>query len=153
MACFQCVSSVFTWTRTKSVFVFSRYSSSIAFDSLGSGKWGPAAAGKLIDVTRDALDPCLWWFGSISCCPAEGYGNGDQHRLLGWCGLGRNLLYFFITEVHGWQNKLGVSLGGWWLFSPNNISGLRRPKNVKFGTKVASSVRMMCAPRFLEKVF
>jgi len=38
-------------------------------------------------------------------------------------------------------------------FSPNNISGLRRPENVKFGTKVESSMRMMCALRFLEKVF
>jgi len=37
------------------------------------------------------------------------------------------------------------------VFSPNDISGLRRPKNVKFGTKVASSRRMMRALRFLEK--
>jgi len=34
--------------------------------------------------------------------------------------------------------------------SPNDISGLRRPKNVKFGTKVTSSARMMCALRYLE---
>jgi len=33
------------------------------------------------------------------------------------------------------------------VFSPNDISGLRRPKNIKCGTKVASSMRMM------EKVF
>jgi len=37
------------------------------------------------------------------------------------------------------------------VFSPNDISGLRRPKNIKFGTKVASSLRMMHALRFLEK--
>jgi len=37
--------------------------------------------------------------------------------------------------------------------SPNDISGLRRPKNVKFGTKVAFSTRMMHALRFLEKKF
>jgi len=39
------------------------------------------------------------------------------------------------------------------VYSPNDISGLRRPKNVKFGTKVASSTRMMHALRFLEKRF
>jgi len=38
------------------------------------------------------------------------------------------------------------------VFSPNDISGLRRPKNVKFGTKVASSTRMIHALRLLEKV-
>jgi len=39
-------------------------------------------------------------------------------------------------------------------FSPKDISGLRRPKNVKFGTMVASSTRMMHAVRFfLEKVY
>jgi len=37
--------------------------------------------------------------------------------------------------------------------SPNDISGLRMAKNVKFGTKVAYSMRMMCALRFLAKVF
>jgi len=31
------------------------------------------------------------------------------------------------------------------VFSPNDISGLRRPKNVRFGTKVVSSMRMMHA--------
>jgi len=36
-------------------------------------------------------------------------------------------------------------------FSPNNISGLRRPKNVKFGIKVASSMRMMHAHRFFKE--
>jgi len=55
------------------------------------------------------------------------------------------------TEVHGWQNKLGGWLGD--CFFSNDISGLRRPKNVKFGTKVASSVRTIHALRFLEKVF
>jgi len=34
-------------------------------------------------------------------------------------------------------------------YSPNDISGLRRPKNIKFGT----SMRMMHTLRFLEKVF
>jgi len=29
------------------------------------------------------------------------------------------------------------------VFSPDDISGLRRPKNVEFGTEVASSTRMM----------
>jgi len=38
------------------------------------------------------------------------------------------------------------------VFSPNDISGLRMPKNVKFSIKVASSTRMMRALRFLEKV-
>jgi len=38
-------------------------------------------------------------------------------------------------------------------FSPNDISGLRRPKNVEFGTKVVSSTRVMLALGFLEKVF
>jgi len=36
--------------------------------------------------------------------------------------------------------------------SPNDISWLRRPENVKFGTKVASSTRMMHTLRFLGKV-
>jgi len=39
------------------------------------------------------------------------------------------------------------------LFSPNDISGLRRPKNFKFATKVASSTRMMHTLRFLAQVF
>jgi len=64
-----------------------------------------------------------------------------------------------ITEVHGWRNKLGVWVRGClceWLvgdcfFSPNDISRLRRPKNVKFGTKVASSTRMMRALRFYRE--
>jgi len=43
---------------------------------------------------------------------------------------------------------------GWvTVYSPNNIASLRRPKNVKFGTKVASSTRMMRTLRFLKKVF
>jgi len=44
-------------------------------------------------------------------------------------------------------------LGGWPLTvsSPNDPSGLRKPKNVKFGTKLASSTRMMHA-NFFEKV-
>jgi len=52
-----------------------------------------------------------------------------------------------LRKVHGWQNKQG----GWVTFSPNDISAQRRPKNVKFGTKVASSTTMMGALRFLEK--
>jgi len=39
------------------------------------------------------------------------------------------------------------------VFSPNDVSGQRRHKNVKFDKKVASSKRMMRALRFLEKVF
>jgi len=35
---------------------------------------------------------------------------------------------------------------------PDDVSGLRRLKSVKFGTDVVSSTRMMCALRFLEKV-
>jgi len=48
-----------------------------------------------------------------------------------------------------------VSWVGVWVadFSPNYISGLRRPKNVKFGTKVASSTKMMHVLRFWRKVF
>jgi len=42
-----------------------------------------------------------------------------------------------------------ISTVGVWV-TPNDISGLRRPKNVKYGTKVASSMRMMCTLRFLE---
>jgi len=47
-----------------------------------------------------------------------------------------------ISWVSGWVT----------VFSPNNISRLRKLTNVKFGTKVASSVRMMYALRLLEKV-
>jgi len=36
--------------------------------------------------------------------------------------------------------------------SPNDISGLRWPRNVKFGKTMASSTRMMHTLRFLEKV-
>jgi len=38
-------------------------------------------------------------------------------------------------------------------FSPNDISGPRRSKNVEFGTKVAPSTRMMHTLRFSDKVF
>jgi len=55
------------------------------------------------------------------------------------------------TDVDAWQNKLGCLVSGWvTVFSLNDISRLRRPKNVKFGTKLASSMRMMYALRFLE---
>jgi len=37
-------------------------------------------------------------------------------------------------------------------FSRNDISVLPRPKNVIFGTKVVSSMRMICTLRFMEKV-
>jgi len=40
----------------------------------------------------------------------------------------------------------------WVTFFSSDSSGLRRPKNVKFGTKVASSMKMMHTLRFLEKV-
>jgi len=39
------------------------------------------------------------------------------------------------------------------VFSPNDISGQRRPKNIKFGTKVVCSMKMMLALRFLVKSF
>jgi len=39
------------------------------------------------------------------------------------------------------------------VFSPNDISGLRRPKDIEFGTEVASSTRMMHAVRFFWKKF
>jgi len=67
-----------------------------------------------------------------------------------------NIIYSSVwsTEVCGWRNKLVVCVGDWvTVFSPNDISGLRRPKNVKFDTNVASITRMMHALRFLEKVF
>jgi len=42
-------------------------------------------------------------------------------------------------------------VSGWvTVFFPNDISGLRKLKKVKFGTKVASSTRIMCALRFLK---
>jgi len=79
-----------------------------------------------------------------------------------WYEISENVYYcniapFFSvqsTEFHRWQSKLCGCLS-WWVtvFSPNDISGLRRPTNVKFCTKVASSTRMMCALRFLEKSF
>jgi len=41
------------------------------------------------------------------------------------------------------------------VFSPNDISGLRRPKSIRFGTKVEleSSTGIMHTLRFLEKVY
>jgi len=61
---------------------------------------------------------------------------------------------WYSSVVHRSRTKLGVWVHGWVaVFSPNDMLGLRRPKNVKFGTKVASSIRMMHALRFLEKVF
>jgi len=61
----------------------------------------------------------------------------------------------YISAEHWGSSSVSVSvcLGGWLFFSPNDISGLRRPKNVKFGTKVASSTRMMHTLRFPETVF
>jgi len=41
-----------------------------------------------------------------------------------------------------WMAKSAGWVFGWLFFSPNDISGLRGPKNVKFGTKVASSTRI-----------
>jgi len=61
---------------------------------------------------------------------------------------------FHSALVHGLQNKLGGCLAGWLaVFSSNDLSGLRRPQNVKFGTKVVSSTRVMRTLIFLEKVF
>jgi len=39
------------------------------------------------------------------------------------------------------------------VFSPNDISRLRRPKKVKFGRQIASSTRIMRTLKLLEKVF
>jgi len=64
-----------------------------------------------------------------------------------WFGKKINHTY---SLVHVWQNKLSL-----WVtvfFSPNDISELRRPKNVKFGTKVASCTRIMHTLSFLETV-
>jgi len=45
-------------------------------------------------------------------------------------------------------------VSGWvTVSSPKDISALRRSKNLKFGTKVASSTRMMRTLRFWEKKF
>jgi len=55
--------------------------------------------------------------------------------------------------MYGEISSVSGCLGVWvTVFSPNDISGLRRRKNAKFGTKVESSTRMMHALRFLEKV-
>jgi len=48
-----------------------------------------------------------------------------------------------ISYLCGWETA----------FALNDISGLRRPKNVIFGTKVASSTKMMHTLRFSEKKF
>jgi len=48
-----------------------------------------------------------------------------------------------ISWVSGWVT----------VFSPTDISELRRSKNIKFITKVASSTRMMCTRRVFKKVF
>jgi len=45
------------------------------------------------------------------------------------------------------ESCMGVCLGG---FSPNNISGLRRPKNITFAIKMASSTKMMCTLKLLQ---
>jgi len=63
---------------------------------------------------------------------------------------------FLFPSAEHWRSRMAKKaecLGGWLFFSPNDISGLRRPKKVKFGTKVASSMRMVCALRLLGKVF
>jgi len=49
------------------------------------------------------------------------------------------------VNIHGWRNELVGRVVDF--FSPNDMSGLT-PKNVKFGTKVASSTRMMRALGF-----
>jgi len=55
-----------------------------------------------------------------------------------------------VSWVSVWVS-VGVCVGDCFVFSPNDVSGLRRPENVKFGTKEASSTRMMCALGFLGK--
>jgi len=79
------------------------------------------AAKTVFEVSSPVVfDFCLYYCSSLSQCRA--------------------------LEVHGWQNKLG----DWVIvFSPNDISGLRRPRNVKFVTELASSTRVMRGLRFL----
>jgi len=48
-----------------------------------------------------------------------------------------------ISRVSGWVS----------VFSPNDISEFTRPKNVKFGTKVATSMKMMRTLDFQKKFF
>jgi len=57
-------------------------------------------------------------------------------------------LWFMVAKV-SW---VGDDVGGEPVFLCN-ISGLRRPKNISFGTNAASRTSMMCTLRFLEKVF
>jgi len=49
-----------------------------------------------------------------------------------------------------WGSQMVKSARSGWVYSPNDMSGLRRPKNVGFGTEVAFSTRMMRALGFLE---
>jgi len=89
------------------------------------------------------LKPICWWhFGPIRFLVFSFFWRlqqnvQTQHR-------GRH-------SLHKRQNKLG----GWVVdrFFRSDISGLRRPKNVKFGTNVASTTGMMLELRFWEKVF
>jgi len=48
-----------------------------------------------------------------------------------------------ISWVSGWVT----------VFSSNNMLGPRRPKNIKFGTKVVSSTWMTCALEIFGKSF
>jgi len=60
-----------------------------AFHPSWVGNWVPTAQA-----------PCLW-SRRVSCCVclAEGYGNGDQRRPVGPCGLGRTQLCHFHLHV------------------------------------------------------
>jgi len=75
---------------------------------------------------------------------------GTAYTLIAWCRvqsrIGSNFTCRFMDGEVSWVSAL-VNV-----FSPNDISRLRRPKSVKFGTKVASSMRMLLALRFMGKV-
>jgi len=53
-----------------------------------------------------------------------------------------------ISWVSGLVFEIWMS-GGMTVFSQNDISGLIRTRNFRFGRKVASSMKMMCTLRFL----
>jgi len=64
--------------------------------------------------------------------------------------VGNFLLFHIVSELAGWVSGCVCAVT---VFSPNIVLGVRRLMNVKFGTKVASSRRMMRSLRFLEKEF
>jgi len=63
-------------------------------------------------------------------------------------------MYVFLSAEFADVEVSCVMSGGWvTVISPDDISGLRRPKNIKFGTNVVSSTRMMRTLRFPQIVF